>query len=395
MPTVNQIYTIVNDSAKAALGKTAITAVDTATFLSLGNQVLSSNTNREAYYNALVDRMAQTAIAVREYEADTRAVKRNEMEWGIIYQKISFKQREAVENPSWKTATQADPFDVEIQTEVVQKLFSKMGTYSYEDSIPDYQLFTAFTSATAMGAFISGIYTNMHNAMAIAEDNLANLAVSTYIAGVLAKGKATQKRNLMKEFYSPEQLATTTIEMALKDSAFLKYASREINLVTKKIKKMSTLYNAEDIPRHTPNDKLVVEILAEFSTATASYLESDTYHKDLVALPNYEEVAYWQGAGTSNDLDDVSSINITNADISSSPVAKKGIIAFVHDYDAVASIIYRRRSGSMYNPRAERYNIFEKADKGYAIDLSENGVVFYLDPNEESRDARTVKLTRK
>lgn len=395
MPTVNQIYTIVNDSAKAALGKTAITAVDTATFLSLGNQVLSSNTNREAYYNALVDRMAQTAIAVREYEADTRAVKRNEMEWGIIYQKISFKQREAVENPSWTTATQADPFDVEIQTEVVQKLFSKMGTYSYEDSIPDYQLFTAFTSATAMGAFISGIYTNMHNAMAIAEDNLANLAVSTYIAGVLAKGKATQKRNLMKEFYSAEQLATTTIEMALKDSAFLKYASREINLVTKKIKKMSTLYNAEDIPRHTPNDKLVVEILAEFSTATASYLESDTYHKDLVALPNYEEVAYWQGAGTSNDLDDVSSINITNTDISSEAVTQKGIIAFVHDYDAVASIIYRRRSGSMYNPRAERYNIFEKADKGYAVDLSENGVVFYLDPSDASSASSAVRRTRK
>lgn len=395
MPTVNQIYTVVNDSAKAALGTTAITAVDTATFLSLGNQVLSSNTNREAYYNALVDRMAQTAIAVREYEADTRAVKRDEMEWGIIYQKISFKQREAVENPSWNTTTQADPFDVEIQTEPVQKLFSKMGTYSYEDSIPDYQLFTAFTSATAMGAFISGIYTNMHNAMSIAEDNLANLAVSTYIAGVLKKGKATQKRNLMKEFYTTEQLANTTIEMALKDSAFLKYASREINLVTKKLKKMSTLYNAEDIPRHTPNDKLVVEILAEFSTATASYLESDTYHKDLVALPNYEEVAYWQGAGTSNDLDDVSSINITNTDISSTAVTQKGIIAFVHDYDAVASIIYRRRSGSMYNPRAERYNIFEKADKGYAIDLSENGVVFYLDPSEASSGVAAARRTRK
>lgn len=391
MPTVNQIYTIVNDSAKAALGTTAIMAVDTATFVSLGNQVLSSNDNKEAFYNALVDRIGRTVIAVREYEADTRSVKRDEMEWGIIYQKISFKQREAVENPSWTASTQADPFDVEIQTEAVQKLFSKMGTYSYEDSIPDYQLFTAFTDATAMGAYISGIYTNMRNAMSIAEDNLANLAVSTYIAGVLSKGKATQKRNLMKEFYTSEQLATTTIEKALKDAAFLKYASREINLVTKKLKKMSTLYNAEGIPRHTPNDKLVVEILAEFSTATASYLESDTYHKDLVALPNYEEVAYWQGAGTSNDLDDVSSINITNADISTATVTKKGIIAFVHDYDAVASIIYRRRSGSMYNPRAERYNIFEKADKGYAIDLSENGVVFYLDPSEQ----RAVRRARK
>lgn len=379
MANVNQIYSIVNDSAAEALGKSAITAKDTGTLVSLGNQVFSSDTNKEQFYKALTNRIGKTVIAVREYAAKTRAVKRDELEWGAIYQKISYKWKNATANASWETETQANPFDVEIGTEAVQKLFSMIGTYSYEDSIPDYQLFTAFTSAAAMGAYISGIYTNMKNALEVADENLANLAVATNIAGVIKKGKATQKRNLLAEYKTVSGDATITVANALTNPNFIKYATREIKTVIDNMTQMSTLYNAEvDIPRHTPSDKAVVEILGLFASASDTYLQADTYHKELVALPNYEKVVYWQASGTGFAFEDVSKINITNANIDTKAVVQGGILAFVHDIDSCASIIYRRRSHSIYNPRAERYNIFEKADKGYAVDLSENAVVFYI-----------------
>lgn len=378
MANVNQIYSMVNDAAKEALGAQAITAKDTGTLVSLGDVVLSSDTNKEQFYKALVDRIGRTVIAVREYRAKDRSVKRDEMEWGAVYQKISYKWKDAVENPSWETDTQANPFDVEIGTEAVQKLFSVIGTYSYEDSIPDYQLFTAFTSASAMGAYISGIYTNMSNALEVAEENLANLAVATNIAGVFAKGKATQKRNLLAEYNVLNPEAALTTSTALMDLGFLKYATREIKTVIDNMSTMSTLYNSENIPRHTPTDKQVVEVLSLFASASDTYLQADTYHNDLVKLPNYEKVVYWQGSGTGFAFEDVSAINISNEKVDEAPVSKTGILAFVHDYDSVASIIYRRRSHSIYNPRAERFNIFEKADKGYAVDLSENAVVFYI-----------------
>ena len=382
MATVNQIYTMVNDSAKESLGMQAITVKDTGTLVSLGDVVLSSSTNKEKFYNALVDRVGRTVIAVRQYRPKDRSVKRDEMEWGLIYQKISFKQHYAVENPSWDSATQADPFDVEVSTEAVQKLFTKLGTYNFEDSIPDYQLFTAFTSAERMGAFISGIYINMDNALAQAEENLANLAVDTAIAGILIKGKASQKRNLLSEYNSLFNTSLTASDCIFNEG-FLKYASREINTVVKNMRSLSTIYNAEDIPRHTPDENLVVEILGQFASATASYLESSTYHNELVKLPRYEEVTYWQASGEDFSFESTSTINIKNSELATAgnadgEIEQSGIIAYVHDYDAVASIIYKRRSSSNYNPRAERYNIFEKADKGYAVDLSENGVVFYI-----------------
>lgn len=383
MANVNQIYLLVNDSAKEAIGSKAITAKDTGTLVSLGNQVLSSTENKDAFYKALTDRIGRTVIAVRAYTPKARAVKRDEMDWGIIYQKISFKLNNASENGTWNTVTQADPFDVEPQTEAVETLFSKMGTYAYEDSIPDTQLFTAFTSAERMGAFISGIYVNMDNALKLAEDNLANLAVNTYIAGALIKGKATQKRNLLAE-YNTATGETLTVANCLRNADFLKFASREIKTVISNMEKFSVLYNASiDIPRFTPSDKLVVEILGQFASATASYLESNTYHKELVALPMYEEVAYWQGSGESFSFNDVSTISIVNESLATEgnatgTITQSGVIAFVHDVDAVASTIMNRRSNSIYNPRAERFNIFEKADKGFAVDLTENGVVFYI-----------------
>ena len=376
--TVNQIHLMVNDAAKESLGDKAIAVKDTGTLVSLGEQVFDSSKDKEAFYKTLTNRIGRTVIAIRQFEIANRSVMRDEMEWGVIYQKISYKLRNAVENPSWNTTTQADPFDVEPQTEVVQKLFSVMGTYSYEDSIPDYQLYTAFSGESQMGAFISGIYTNMYNALKLAEANTANLAVNTYMAGALKSAKPTMARNLLSE-YNAKYTKTLTVEAALVDIDFLKFASKEINDTVKEMQAPSSIFNAEGVPRQTTKDKMVVEVLGKFASATASYLQADTYHKELVELPRYEEVAYWQAPGTSYAFDDVSAIDVQHAKIADgAEVKQSGIIAFVHDYDAVASVIYRRRSNSIYNPRAERFNIFEKADKGYAVDLSENGVVFYL-----------------
>ena len=382
MATVNQIYGLVNDAATEALGHSAISVKDTASLVSLGDVVLSSDNNKEQFYKALTDRIGRTVIAARAYSAVKRSVKRDEMDWGLVYQKISYKKRTAVANPTWVDNAQADPFDVAIQTEAVQKLFAVISTYSFEDSIPDGQLFTAFTNAGAMGAFISGIYTNMRNYMELAEADLANLAVNTLIAGVLIKGTAAQKRNLLAE-YNTKFSTSLTVATCLSSADFLKYATREILTAKDNMTTLSEIFNAEGFQRFTPEDKCVVEVLGQFASASDTYLQADTYHNELVKLPNYEKVVYWQAPGTAFAFGDVSKIHIENEHLAvtgnaDGEMEQSGIIALVRDYDAAASVIMRRRSASIYNPRAERFNIFEKADQGYAVDLSENAVVFYI-----------------
>ena len=101
MATVNQIYQLVNDAAAQAMGSTAVAVQNTAGLVSLGDTVLSSDTNKEQFYKALVDRIGRTVVAVRAYQAKKRSVKKDEMDWGAIYQKISYKKRDAVSNPTW------------------------------------------------------------------------------------------------------------------------------------------------------------------------------------------------------------------------------------------------------------------------------------------------------
>ena len=76
MATVNQIYQLVNDSAAEALGAQAISVKNTSTLVSLGDVVLSSADNKDAFYSALVDRIGRTAIAIRQYRAQTRSVRK-------------------------------------------------------------------------------------------------------------------------------------------------------------------------------------------------------------------------------------------------------------------------------------------------------------------------------
>ena len=130
MATVTQIYQLVNDAAKEALGSKAIEVKDTTSLASLGDQVLSSSADKDLYLGVLCDRIGRTAVAIRAYKAQNRNIKRDEIDWGLFYQKISFKKHNAVENPEWNFAAQANPFDVKPQTEIVQKLFAVMGTWS-------------------------------------------------------------------------------------------------------------------------------------------------------------------------------------------------------------------------------------------------------------------------
>lgn len=383
MATVNQIYALVNDSVAEALGAEAIDVKDTASFVTAASKVLSSNDYKDAFLSALVDRIGRTAIAIRAVKKKRRSIKRDELEWGAVYQKISFKTADASKNTAWDPEHPGNPFTVTSQGGVVQALFTVLSTYHYEDVIPDYQLFTAFTSAERMGAFISGIYQRMENDFTRSENALADTAVATNIAGVLLKGGDPQKRNLLGEFITLSGKTYTAIEDAHMDADYLKYATREIREITGNLQEDSVIYNvSEDIPRNTPSDKMVVEVLNKFASAVSSYLESDTYHNEMVSLPGYEEVRYWQAPGTSFAFEDVSKINIKNANLkvtgnNTGSCEQGGIIAFVHDIDSCACIMNRVRDHSIPDQYNERTVIIKNADPGFLVDLTENAVVFY------------------
>ena len=228
-----------------------------------------------------------------------------------------------------------------------------------------------------MAAFIDAIFLSMRNSMEIYLEGMAEMCYANMIGERIVH---TQLNNghtvidLLAMYNSLMQTALST-SAAMMNTEFLKFASMTINLFVKRMGKMSSIYNSEGYKRFTPQDKMRVTMLADFTSAVTSYLQSNTYHDELVALPKYTEVAYWQGIGAGQSgFDNTGTVAIRTSD--GYTVMQQHVICMLSDEEAIGLTYDNRRSKSAYNASGEYTNFFEKADMGYFNDLSENAVVF-------------------
>lgn len=390
---VTQIYAIVNDAANDALGKNAgVTKLDTTNFVSLGKS-LSEYGLLDGWFNALAKRISKTVIFARTYDAKRRSVLRDEMEWGAFIQKVYYKMPSAGANDTWIDKPvasgndegkykQASPYDVDTSIEVKSVIFGNKGTWSIEIVRPLIQIKNAFLNEQSMFAFIDGIYVTIDNALKLEEERLEALAVNTGMALAISRGNAINVLNLYNAAHDD---AIITENDALTNAEFIRVWSKAMGDNIEQMKNISTVYSPFEWETFTPEDKLVVEVLAQAASAADVYLQADTFHNELTKLPNYEKVSFWQSSGKKYAFEDVSKIDIENDGLTETGVfeadrvTQGGILAFVHDIEAVACSFYDRRTWEMVNPRAEVLIHGDKAEKGYAVDGNANALVFYIE----------------
>lgn len=384
---INQITNVVNDAVKDALGtSTAITALDSSNIVALGKKI-SDMDAYEPFFKSLANRIAKTVYFVRSYSGSDRHILRDEHDYGAFIQKVYYKMPEAVDNPTYNFSgsdskfKQVSPFDVETTVEVTSMVFGGQGTWSVEIVRPLEQVKQAFTSPSAMASFIDGIYVTVDNAYEFEMERIVALADNTAMASAIAGG---QGRNLLAE-YNTAHSTTLTPAQALESADFLKYASMEINRTVDNMSKMTTVFNAKQYETFTPKDRLVMEMLSQFASASDMYLQADTFHNELVKLPNFEKVPYWQRHDKGFSFAACSSISVKNSQLANvgsigedGAFAQSGIIAFVHDEENVAAYFGERHSWEMMNPRSDVMIHGEKARKGFAVDGHANAVVFYI-----------------
>lgn len=386
MALVTQIPSIVNDAVADALGKNAsITNLESSDIVSMG-KAISQFDAYEGFFKSLVNRIVRTVYFVRTYNGTDRKILRDEHEYGAFVQKVYYSNVQATDNPTYDYSgtggafVQQSPYDVDQVVTVEAMIYGGKGTWTLEIVRPIPQIQTAFTSESAMLAFIDGMYTYVNNQFKLEEERLVALAANTAMAASLNGGKA---RNLLAEYNTAHAGATLTVAQALESADFLKYASKEISRAIENMGKMSTVFNVDGYETFTDKANMVVEMNTEFAKASDMYLQADTFHNELVALPGFTSVPFWQTSGTGFAFADTSSIAITHDDFISEDnvdgeIEQSGIICFLHDIENVAAYFGRRRTWEMYNPRAEVINHGEKAEKGFAVDNHANAMVFYM-----------------
>ena len=381
-----QVYDFTNEAVKEVLGKTAVVNEDLSNIVDIGTQIFNANA-LDKYVNALVDRIGKVVFVDRVYRSKAPSILVDGWTYGQVLQKIDAGLPEAVENPTWnlQDGQSYDP-NVFHKPSVTAKFFSKRTTFEVDLSVPTIQAQGAFTSPSAMGRFISMIFTKTDNAVTLRLDKLiqstiASMIAETYNADISATEASTKSGikavNLLKLYndFSGEAL---TADKALKNLSFLKFATEKILAYSDYMEYYSKLYNVGGADRFTEKQDQKIVLLSDFQRSADVYLQSGTYHNEMTKLPEAQKVAYWQGTGEDLSFDSLSKIDVK---IPSSPTTEVKIahaIGAIFDKDALGVCCIDRRVTTQYNAKAEFTNYFYKFDAGYWNDLNENCVMFFI-----------------
>lgn len=372
---INQIYSTINEIANN-MQYTGNTVVDTTTFADFGKHVLSSDVNRETFYNMLVDRIGRTAFAIREYKAQGLDIRVDAFTFGAIYQKIRFGHKESEDSSSWNNSGD-NPYTVESNTKLIQNLYNgKLGTFSYVDIIYDYQLESAFASPVQMGSFFNSLYTNIYNELESSSYGLELYTLNSLIGALYSNFETTPKRcrKVLTE-YNTLFTKELTSENALTDKAFLDWLQKEFKKAKDNMKQLTRNYNDGTVNTHTDENNLSFYILNDVAYSYDTYY-SEKFGAEFVKLPRYKSLVNF-GLASEPDVVKVS-IDINNTGVST-PVTVNNVIGVMCDKDACVCTLDREREISMYDKWNARTPIKVEADRRYMIDLSENAILWVLE----------------
>ena len=391
---IKQIYSLINDINDQMYGKDAVSTKDLSGLISLGQQFSGDLAGADKFLGKLVDRIGKTVLRTLDLELEYPSLYRDSFEFGAMLQKITMNPIEAEASSEWNIGNvdfQPTFAKVEKNDDIHVFYFTDMDTFRFFTTVPHDIFFTAFTSESAMSAFLDGLIQRMTDSVTISVNNFARLAVNNFIAEKIIAGNGVVNLvTLYNNAYGLTGGNRKDASACLVDKEFYRYSSTVLRKYLKYMSQPSSLYNTggangEPIIRATARDNMHVFFLTDFAAGFDAYLLSDSF-KDFYQLPYYNEVAYWQGdhsASGDNIYDVNSSIDIIPSSQSSVTTAEnryaiqqKGIVAVFADRQAIALGINKRRSAAFNNDIDNYSNYATSISQQWINDTSENAVIF-------------------
>lgn len=401
---VNQIYSILNDIMLEVTGSpsednpnSVIVNEDLSNIVEIGTKVFSNNW-RDNYVHAMINRIGREIFVDRTYTGYAPSVLRDAWEYGSIMAKTRCKIFDAKANPSWSLSAGQTVNQFEFTPpEVYEKFFNKKTAWQIDCSFTEVQLRESFTSAAAMNRFYSMIENRIATSMTIYTDSLIMRTINNFIAEKISANNGVID---LLAGYNEGQASPITAAEAMRDKEFLRYAALTISLYVDRFRAPSANFNIADDEdgniTFTPREYAHLVLHTDLAKAMEVYLQSDTYHDELVKIGEYETIPFWQSQGSSYALADTSRIDVKLASDNTTTVNRNYIIGVLFDRDALGVLNENRRTTNAYNSNGEYWTNFYKCDTSFFNDLAENGIIFVLGTGAIptiSLDKSTLSLT--
>ena len=376
---VTQIHEILNTVTSEILGREDVIKEDLSNMVDVGNEIIDLD-KVDNYVGKLVHHIGKVEFNNQVYKGKAPSVLLDSWEFGSILQRIDAELPEATENDTWNLIDGKD-YNPNIfhQPKVSSKFFDSKVTFDIPVSFAEKQVKGSFSNSNQMNGFLTMITNNVENSLTIKLDSLIMRTINNYIGNVLLSKNENSSINLLKK-YNEHTGNSLKVDKALSDADFLRYSNFMINTYIDRITRISTLFNIGKRERFTDSENSNLILLTDYVNSSNVFLQSDVRHNEFTGLNNFDTVPYWQGSGKNYSFKDISSINVSVNDgtKTSKTIEQSGILGVLFDKRALGVSNLDKRVTTNYNPKAEFYTNFYKADSGYYNDFNQNFIVFYI-----------------
>ena len=387
---VNQIYNVINDMMGNMTTANTPKVVDTRTFMTWANTVLSDDDLYNKIYSNMVGQIYKVFIAIRVYKSEDTDILVDSFEFGCVMQKVSAKIQEAENNSAWAESTETSlesPYDQVPKGGIVAEYFiENLATFCFKDVYEKRQTKDMFRNEVDFGAFWNLLYTRMVNAMEMAKEELNINAKNALFASVYRDTtnanytrrvvKANQVFNALHTGETDFVPVTTANYLSRKD--FLFWLNTEWKKTRLRLARRNTsLYNNGQVERFTPDDALRFDVNIELSSAYEQIF-ADTFNPEYMNIPRHKEVVDY---GISTDPTRINVI-VDDGTTSGQTVNISVMVAAMYDKDAVVGTFEFNRFVNFYDQWNDRYPIKTEADRRYIVSMTENCIIYVIEDGE-------------
>lgn len=384
---VNQIYGILKDVMLEVTGQRKtesgepnpfIVQEDLSNIVDMGTFVFSGQNWKDNYVHSMINRVGREVFVDRTYEGYAPDVLRDAWEYGSIMSKTRCKIFDAKANPSWNLQAGETVNQFEFNPpDVTQKFYNSKVAWQIDCSFTEEQLKESFTSAEAMNRFMSMIENRIQTSMTIYIDSLIMRTINNFMAEKINANNSVV--DVLSGFNATQETPIAAAD-AVSNKDFYRYLAYRTDLDIERFRAPSANFNIDEDANvtFTPREYAHFVILSDFASGMKVYLQSDTYHENLVTLGDFETVPFWQAQGDGYQLATTSRIDVKLASDNTKTVDRNYIIGVLFDRDALGVLNDNRRVTTAYNANGEYWNNFYKVDTSYFNDLAENAIIYVL-----------------
>lgn len=393
--TPRDVYALMNSIVAQATGQTSLTAVDTSSFVSVGETLL--RTSAENTLNAISTVLADTIFSVRPYRGKFESLRVSQRRWGAQVRKIVPLYTEAEESSDWNHLLNgsvispiADGNSVDMYNIKAPKCLQLnfYGTSVLQKHITRFrdQLALAFTSEDEFVRFIDAIMTEFSNEIELLNENKARLTLINHMLGI--HDMSLTEIDLVDEFntahgtsYTRAQLLSTYI------SDFMKFIAAQIKIYSSLLTEMSSKNHAnltgyQPILRHTPKERQKMIMYNPVFIQAESEVYSGLFNPQYLEIGDFEGVNFWQDQDSPTSIKGTPNIlDVTNGQskTGTSNVTIDYVLGLLYDEEALGIMPqFDYSSVTPFNSKGGYWNMFYHWRFNSYADFTENAILFVL-----------------